>query len=69
MVRCRQYRIYLTTVATVTLLRSTAMRMNAKMFAVSEEEVRLVTFQYIAWYKLAITVLCFVPYVALKVMQ
>ena len=61
--------IYLLTVASVTLFRNTAMRMNARMFAVSEEDVRHVTFQYIAHYKLAITVLCFVPYIALKVMQ
>jgi len=46
-----------------------ALRINARIFLISEEDVSRVSFQYVGAYKLAITVLCFVPYVALKIMS
>lgn len=61
--------IYLLTVVGLTLFRSLVLRINAKMFSISEEEVANVGFQYVGAYKLAITLLCFVPYVALKIMS
>ena len=61
--------IYLLTVVGLSLFRSMVLRINAKMFSISEEEVARVGFQYVGAYKLAITLLCFVPYVALKIMS
>ena len=61
--------IYLLTIVSLTLFRGMALRINARIFSISEEYVSQVSFQYVAAYKLAITVLCFVPYVALKVMS
>jgi len=61
--------IYLLTVVSLTLFRSMVLRVNAKIFAISEEDVSRMSFQYVAAYKLAITVLCFAPYVALKIMS
>jgi hypothetical protein len=60
---------YLLTVVGVTLLRGLTLRINTWMFAISEEDFSRVSFQYVAAYKLAITVLCFTPYVALKLMS
>jgi len=61
--------IYLLTVVSLTLFRSMVLRVNTKIFAISEEDVSRMSFQYVAAYKLAITVLCFAPYVALKIMS
>jgi hypothetical protein len=61
--------IYLLTVVSVTLLRGMALRINTWIFAISEEDFSRVSFQYVGAYKLAITVLCFTPYVALKIMS
>ena len=63
------FAIYLLTVGGLTLFRDMALRINARIFAISVEDVSRVSFQYVAAYKLAITVLCFVPYIALKVMS
>jgi len=60
--------IYLLTVVALRAFRGLALRINAGIFAISEEDVARVSFQYVGHYKLAITVLCFVPYVALKIM-
>jgi hypothetical protein len=61
--------IYLLTVAALAAFRKPALRINAKIFAITEEQVALASFQYIGHYKLAITILCFVPYVALKILS
>jgi len=61
--------IYLLTVVSLTLFRGMVLRINAKVFAISEDEVARMSFQYVGAYKLAITVFCFVPYVALKIMS
>ena len=61
--------IYLLTVVGLMLFRGMALRINARIFSISEEYVARVSFQYVGAYTLAITVLCFVPYVALKAMS
>ena len=61
--------IYALTVVAFIAFRSMALRINARIFEISEEDVARDTFRYIANYKLAITVLCFVPYVALKIVS
>jgi len=61
--------IYLLTVGSLTLFRDMALSINARIFAISVEDVSRVSFQYVAAYKLAITVFCFAPYIALKVMS
>lgn len=61
--------IYLLTVISLALFRGLVQRINAKMFALSEEDVARVSFQYAGAYKLIITVFCFVPYLTLKIMS
>jgi len=60
--------IYLITVIAVGLMRGFAYRTNARIFRISEEEVAKTTFKYVGAYKLLITVFCFAPWVALKLM-
>lgn len=60
--------IYLITVIALAAMRSWAYRINATTFRISEEDVARITFQYVGAYKLAITVLCFAPWLALKLM-
>lgn len=60
--------IYLISVLALAAMRSWAYRVNARIFRVSEDDVARITFQYIGAYKLAITVLCFAPWLALKLM-
>ena len=61
--------IYIITVVALAAFRDLALRTNARIFAITEEAVAQVSFQYVGHYKRAITVLCFVPYVALKIMS
>lgn len=61
--------VYLLTVIGLILGRTMAFRISAKMFGVPEETVALVSFQYVAAYKLIIITLFFTPYVALKMMS
>lgn len=61
--------IYLFIILSLFAFRDLPQRINAKLFGISHEQVANTTFNYVAAYKLAITVFCFVPYVALKVMQ
>ena len=61
--------IYFFSVAGVTLFRGTVLWINTRIFAISEEDVARVSFQYVAAYKLAIIILFFTPYVALKIMS
>ena len=61
--------IYLISVVGVTFFRGMVLWINTRIFTISEEDVARVSFQYVAAYKLAITILCFTPYVALKIMS
>ncbi len=60
--------VYVITVSAYWLLRDFAMRMNANAFGITEQHVAEVTFRYVAAYKLAITVLFFTPWLALKIL-
>jgi hypothetical protein len=60
--------IYLITVLALMVLRGFAYRTNARIFGISEADVAKETFHYVGSYKLAITVLCFAPWLALKLM-
>jgi len=61
--------IYLAVVGAFLLFRGLALRINAKIFAISEAEAGRLSMQYVGLYKLATTVLCFAPYLALKIMS
>lgn len=60
--------IYLITVIALFSMRRFAYSINAKMFGISEDEVAKTTFKYVGAYKLLITVFCFAPWLALKLM-
>ena len=60
--------IYLVTVIALMTMRNFAYRMNARLFKISEADVAKETFRYIGFYKLAITVFCFAPWLSLKLM-
>ena len=60
--------IYLITVIALATMRGFAYRTNARIFQVSEDEVAKTTFKYIGAYKLLITVFCFAPWLALRLM-
>lgn len=61
--------IYLLTVVSLFFFRKTAMKINARIFGISEDDVATMTFQYVGNFKLATTVLAFAPYVALRLMS
>lgn len=61
--------IYLLTVFALTAMRNFVYRFNGRIFGISEEDVARVSFQYVGAYKLIITVFCFVPWAALKIMS
>jgi len=61
--------IYSFTVGALMLFRRRALRINARIFGIAEDEVARTTFLYVGLYKLAITVFCFVPWLALKLMS
>ena len=61
--------IYVITAGGVTLMRGFIVRMNSRMFGIDEATVARMSFQYVAAYKLLITVFCFAPWVALKLMS
>ena len=60
--------LYLLTVVGLTIFRSPVVRINVRIFMISEEDIIRMAFQYLGHYKLAITILNFVPYVALKIL-
>lgn len=61
--------IYLLTVVLVAVFRDLAVSINARVFSLDEEVIRSGIFRYVANYKLAITIFCFVPWLALKLMS
>ena len=60
--------IYLLTVVSLTLAGDLSYKVNAKIFGISKEAFTPLVVQYLGHYKLAITMLFFVPWVALKLM-
>jgi len=61
--------IYLLTVGAFMMFRRQALRISARIFGITEEQVARITFLYVGIYKLAITVFCFVPWIALTLMS
>lgn len=49
--------------------RSFAKDLHSKLFNVSEEQLDLIYFKYLAYYKLTILVINLAPYFALKIMM
>ncbi len=60
--------VYVIAATAYWLMQSFANRMNAKIFGITEQRVAEVTFSYLAAYKLAMTVLFFTPWLALKIL-
>ncbi len=60
--------IYVLTVSAFWLLRGLVLRMNARVFGISEDDVAVATIRYVSQYKLAITLLFFTPWLALKIL-
>ena len=60
--------IYILVAIGTTIFRGVTVRMNTKLFGLSEADVLRENLRYVAHYKLAITVLCFAPYLTLKIM-
>ena len=60
--------IYIIVALSVLTMRDFMVRTNTRMFGLTEEDVKRATFTYVGNYKLAITVLAFAPWLALKLM-
>lgn len=60
--------IYLLTAIALVSMRGLVYRINARIFRISEADVAREAFRYVGFYKLAITVFCFAPWLALKLM-
>ena len=61
--------IYIIAVVAFLFFKGLVLRLNAKMFAISEGDAGRLSMQYMGLYKLATTVVCFAPYLALKIMS
>jgi len=60
--------IYIIVAIAITAFRGLMLSMNTKIFRITEADIMRESFRYIAHYKLLITVLCFAPYLSLKIM-
>lgn len=60
--------LYLFIVLALFVMRDFVYRLNAKIFALAEDEVAKATFRYVANYKLLLTIFSFIPWLALKLM-
>ena len=61
--------IYAVTAITVLLLRDLYCKIQEKLFGLDEKEVMRVTQQYLATYKLLITVFNFTPWIAILIIK
>ena len=61
--------IYMITVLALFLMRDFVNRLNARIFGIAPEDVARTTFNYVGAFKLLITVFCFAPWLALKLMN
>jgi hypothetical protein len=61
--------IYAVTAITVLLLRDLYCRIQQKLFGQDEKEVMRITQQYLATYKLLITVFNFTPWIAILIIK
>lgn len=60
--------ILLFTTLAIIALRGRISRIHGQLFGMTEQDLGRAYFQYLAQYKIAILVLNFVPYIALKIM-
>ena len=60
--------VYILTAMGVFLARGLIVSMNTRLFGISEEQVLSYTFAYVGNFKIAITLLAFCPWLALKLM-
>ena len=60
--------VYLISALAIWGMRDFVYDMNAKIFGISREDVARYSFQYVGAFKLLITVFCFAPWLALKIM-
>ena len=60
--------IYVLTIVALMSVRNFVTGFNAKIFAIGADDVKRDAFRYVANYKLAITLFCFVPWLALTLM-
>jgi hypothetical protein len=61
--------IYAVTAITVLLLRDLYCKIQEKLFGLDEKEVMRITQQYLATYKLLITVFNFTPWIAMLIIK
>ena len=61
--------IYAVTAITVLLLRDIYCKVQEKLFGLDEKEVMRITQQYLATYKLLITVFNFTPWIAILIIK
>ena len=61
--------IYAVTAITVLLLRDLYCKVQEKLFGLDEKEVMRITQQYLATYKLLITVFNFTPWIAILIIK
>jgi hypothetical protein len=61
--------IYAVTAITVLLLRDLYCRIQQKLFGQDEKEIMRITQQYLATYKLLITVFNFTPWIAILIIK
>ena len=60
--------IYVLTAVGIASLRGFMVSMNTRIFGIAADDVRRMSFAYVAAYKLAITLFAFTPWLALKLM-
>ena len=60
--------IYIIVAISITTFRNLMVSMNTRIFNITESDIMRESFRYVAHYKLLITVLCFAPYLTLKIM-
>ena len=60
--------VYALTAIMIMLFRGLMVRMNARLFGLSEERIMTSVFEWVARFKLAIILFAFAPWLALKLM-
>ena len=60
--------VFVVAVIFVTLMRGPMVKIHGKLFGLDEVELSRQYFQYLGQYKIAIVVLNFIPYIALKIL-
>ena len=61
--------IYLFSILLSILLKKTVSRIHGKLFGIDEDKIAVITYSYFGAYKIAIILFCFVPYLALLIIN